>query len=126
MTRTGFVVPLFAALLVTGGQTQTGVAPQEQNQAGMPTLAKVFILNRAKAEAVPVTFTDSDPLSVSLVGMPAMTAHAGRQPWEYKEIVLAAGKDAASTLNEAGLDGWEVVGVTPSGTSTRYLLKRPR
>jgi hypothetical protein len=37
---------------------------------------------------------------------------AARQPWEYQEVTIPSGQNAAAILNAAGADGWEAVGVT--------------
>jgi hypothetical protein len=65
------------------------------------------------------------------------------QQWEYLEVTLDAGKkswkdssgrsrklkkgQAAATLAEVGLEGWELAGALPLGTSgdARLFFKRP-
>lgn len=138
MTRVALAAPLLVCALVAGGLAQVAAPtqqqndrrnlPQEPNEAGKPTLARVVIINQGRTEAVPVTLTDADPVNVAVVGMPAVTAHAARQSWEYRQIAVASGQDPTSLLNNAGLDGWETTGVAlpAPGGMTQIVLKRPR
>lgn len=145
MTKVALAAPLFVCALVAGGLAQVAAPspqqpppqeqqndrrnlPQEPNEAGKPTLARVLVINQAGTEAVPVRVMDADPVNVTVAGMPAVTSHAARQSWEYRQLSVASGQDPTSLLNNAGLDGWETTGVALSapGGITQILLKRPR
>ena len=106
-----------------------------QNQPGLPTLAQVHILNRDRADAVPVKVQNTgDSLPVMLVGEPTVAVSANaivatrsaRQVWEYRRIVVPAANDATPALAAAGLEGWEAVSALTSGTNTVWTLKRPK
>jgi len=49
-----------------------------------------------------------------------------RQPWEYRIITIASGKEPGALLTNAGLDGWEAVGFQAGPAGGSVLLKRPR
>lgn len=49
--------------------------------------------------------------------------------WEYEELADADSENIDRELNEAGAEGWEVVGVyvlniTGAGQVVRYVMKR--
>ena len=100
--------------------------------------ARVWINNRSRDEAIPVTFLGGDPkvpmpvtvqgvTSVSVSGLVEARTAATKQAWEYRSISAAADQELSAALNGPGNDGWEAVGVTsqPGGKIT-VLLKRPR
>jgi hypothetical protein len=132
MTRLN--VALVAAVLAGQAGQLINVPPPGGNEPGKMTVARFYILNKDKSEAVPVTVHSSgEVLPVSVTAMPAVTiagsasvmARAARQTWEYRQITI--GGDAADQLNAAGLDGWEAVGsAAASAGRTTWLLKRPR
>ena len=115
------------------------VSPQDGTQwPGQPTQGKVWIQNRGDTEAVPVIIQNAAsalPLRVVLAGIPTVEigsgsvvqARVGRQPWEYRDVQIPAGQNAAPILNTAGADGWETTGVafTDQG-GTVVVMKRPR
>jgi hypothetical protein len=76
----------------------------------------------------------SDAQPVAVMSLPAVTlstgttvaVHAARQPWEYRQITIAASDDVSSTLNTAGAEGWEAVSTTSTSRGVQVLLKRPR
>ena len=110
-------------LAAAGGAVLAG--GQSTRTPGEPTQARVWIENRAPNEAVPVTIErfGSTP-SVRLSSVDAsvvLAARAVRQRWEYRIAQLDA-----SSLEVAGNDGWEAVGVVPSSGKASVLLKRPR
>jgi hypothetical protein len=124
------VAPIASSALVALPSTQGAATP------GMPTLARMVVVNTPN-EAVPVVLAGAGEVqpvtligtpSVSIVGEPAVATRAMRQGWEYRTIAVASGQeDPVSTLNAAGAEGWEVVGMLPAvAGSTRVLLKRPR
>lgn len=111
-------------------------APLVANDPGMPTIARMYVLNRDASESIPVTIHGgSDVQPVAVMSMPSVTLAAGstvgtravRQAWEYRRVSVAAGQDPASALNEAGGEGWEAVSasVTTAG-AWQVLMKRPR
>jgi hypothetical protein len=98
---------------------------QSTRTPGEPTQARVWIQNHSPNEAVPVTierFGSTPSVHVSSVDASVvLPSRAVRQRWEYR----VASFDA-SVLEIAGNDGWEAVGLVPSGGSPAVLLKRPR
>jgi hypothetical protein len=107
----------------------------QQNQPGLPTLAKVHILNRERAEAVPVRVMGSaDVLPISVVGEPTVNlspaavigTRSARQLWEYRRLSVSAAQDATAALNGAGNEGWEAVGMVTVGENAIWTLKRPK
>jgi hypothetical protein len=125
--------------MVGGAGLWAGVAvlaQQPENQPGMPTVARTFVLNRAASEAIPVVIhAGLDVQPVSVLGVPAVSlapdsavaARASRQPWEYRRLLLGADEDPTGALNEAGLEGWDAVGLMSLGPDrSALILKRPR
>jgi hypothetical protein len=109
--------------------------PPTQNLPGMPTLARVHVLNRDRAEAVPVKIQNiGDSLPVIVVGEPlvqmapttVLGVRTARQVWEYRRQLVPVADDPTPALNAAGLDGWEAVGSLVVGSNTVWTLKRPR
>src|SRR5262245_29299405 len=110
----------------------------QQNAPGLPTVARFFVQNRARGEAIPIfvqNIQGSDVLPVAVTNAPVVTlvpnaeigARQVRQVWEYRQLTAAPGDNAASALNSLGADGWEVVSLVPATSQgTTWLLKRPR
>jgi hypothetical protein len=110
----------------------------QENRPGMPTIARMFVLNKERTEAVPVTVVSNEVMPVSVVGTPVVAfvpnatvssvSRQARQNWEYLQIPLRLGADPVPAINTAGQDGWEAVAVLPAaGANTAsLLLKRPR
>ncbi len=130
MTRAIVVCGAVAAALV--GASMTFAA---QNQPGLPTLAQVHIINRDRADAVPVKVQNTgDSLPVVLVGEPTVglspaavvATRSARQVWDYRRIVVPAANDATPALAAAGLEGWEAIGAVAVGGNAVWTLKRPR
>jgi hypothetical protein len=103
-----------------------------QDRPGQLWPAKVWIQNRDRSEAVPVSIQDV-PL-VQVTGTPAVTitpttivqSRLMRQVWEYSVVTVPAGRDPLATLSKAGQDGWETTGVQlPATNGTSLLMKRP-
>jgi hypothetical protein len=47
--------------------------------------------------------------------------------WEYREVVCeGAALLGEEDLNKMGEEGWELVGVAPTGTQVRFYFKRER
>jgi hypothetical protein len=109
---------------------------QQGPTPGMTSVARIYILNSARDEAIPVVVHASgDVLPVAVVSGPPVTlaagatvdTHVSRQAWEYRHLTFKSGEDASAALSTAGADGWEAVGITGSGVgSLQVLLKRPR
>jgi hypothetical protein len=132
--RREFIIGCVLAALGWAG----AVGAAAQYRPGEPTKALVWIENRSDAEAIPVSVRSAalaSPIPVALAGTANVTlppstvigARVIRQAWEYRQIVVATGRDAAEVLGPAGEEGWEVTGVhgaVPGGTAV--LLKRPR
>ena len=141
MTRVAIVVLALSCAAAIAGRAILSAQPSvvaQQNDPGKPTLAKVYILNRGQADAVPVTLhgVAAAPIQVAITGIPAMTLTSSatldvrsfRQSWEYQQLIVSAGEDPTARLNSAGAEGWEATGAAlslPNGT-TRVILKRPR
>jgi hypothetical protein len=118
------------AARVSAGQEVTA-AP------GQMTRARVWVENRMRAEAIPVVVQDvvrgAPPLRVQLVDVPgqernaSVVAHAARQRWEYRSVVVPRGDDVAVALTGAGIDSWEAAGLTTAADgNVVVLLKRPQ
>lgn len=120
----------------------------QQSRPGMSE-ARVWINNRGREEAIPVTIAnvhpDAPPVPVAVNGFAlvdftdraraTLTSIKDRpqtvvvQPrqWEYRELKFDAGDDRVTPLNQSGAQGWELTGFTvePNGRATA-MLKRPR
>jgi hypothetical protein len=112
------------------------VGAGQENQPGMPTIARMFILNRGAGEAVPVVLQPGgSAVPVTFAGAPAVTIASSaivpvrttRGAWEYRQLALTPGQDYLTGLNAAGVEGWDAVGIVSEapGRNT-LLLKRPR
>jgi hypothetical protein len=135
-------VILVALLSCLGSGGRTAIAEQQAVQVppdpGRPTQAKVYIINRDRADAVPVTIqavAAKEAVRVSVSGTPTVelsntpvNVRRARQVWEYRQITAPANVDPTPALNTAGGEGWELVGtpVTLANGDARFLLKRPR
>jgi hypothetical protein len=140
--KTAFAASAFAlatgasAMLAAPGQTQQ--PGQVTQQPGQMTQARVWIQNRGRGEAMPVTLHESAldaPLRVRV--MNAQTSgnddpanvRIVRQPrvWLYQTVTVKPDENLATALSEAGVAGWETTGIaltSPDGTT--ILLKRLR
>jgi hypothetical protein len=131
---------LLAAMLVAVSAASSAVVARQRTQTtpvepGMPTTPRVYILNTGPTEAVPVTIQNgSDIQPVAVMSLPAVTlstgttvaVHVARQPWEYRQITIAASDDVSPALNTAGAEGWEAVSTTTTSRGVQVLMKRPR
>jgi len=134
MSRPFRVLSLVALTVVCSA---SGISAR-QGTPGQPTLARVYVLNAAPAEAVPVKIIDAQPLRVvevqplrvTVTGVPAVTSQTqvARQRWEYRTATVARGVDPATVLNALGNDFWETTGVTTTSAdgSINIVVKRPR
>lgn len=128
---------LIAAAVGAGITALPAIAAAPQTaQPGQMTQAHVWVENRSRSEAVSVDLSSISidrPIKVHVSnGDPAegespLATRAARQAWDYDSVALAAGANAAETLNARGAAGWEAVGVVngAAGAAT-ILLKRPR
>jgi hypothetical protein len=121
------VAVVLVAASILAGQDRPGDRP------GTIWPAKVWVQNRDRTEAVPVSIPDI--ATVEVIGMPAVTitpstivqSRLVRQTWEYSVVTVPRGGDPVATLSRSGLDGWEATGVQfPSVDGTSLLMKRPR
>lgn len=115
-----FACSMMAATIV-GGATFAATHPEQQTteRPGELTKGRMFVENRGKNEAIPVTIQEvasTSPVRVSV----------SRQIWEYRSVTLKAGDDAARILSIHGGEGWEAVGFEPTVDNRLVvLLKRP-
>jgi hypothetical protein len=136
-----FPVTAFALVLAVLSSASSTVlarqrAPLVANEPGMPTIARMYIMNRDPGESIPVTLhSGSDVQPVAVMSLPpvalAVGANVGtrtvRQAWEYRRVNVAAAQDPTGALNEAGGEGWEAVSASmTTGGAWQVLLKRPR
>jgi hypothetical protein len=115
--------------------TWSVVAARPQvNQPGMPTVARVYILNKELTEAIPVRMLAggvAQPVTVTtpvtLASGTAVGMHTLRQVWEYRQMTVSPSADGMAALNTAGADGWEAVAMTSAGANgSVVILKRVR
>jgi hypothetical protein len=141
MRRTAIVwAAISCAALSGGGRAAAQQTVQVPNEPGKPTQARVYVVNRDRAEAIPVTLYAgvgaNEAMRVIWAGSPTVTLNdaapvptrAARQNWEYRQIMVRATEDPTPALNTAGGEGWEALGpgVPLAGGDVRYVLKRPR
>ena len=141
MKRSVIVWAALAWAVASGGGRMSAAdqIPQVPNDPGRATQARVYILNRELADAIPVTLqavASTEPLRVAVAGTPTVTvsgatevsARAARQNWEYRLAQVPATADPTPALNGLGGEGWELTGppvALPNG-DLRFILKRPR
>lgn len=103
-------------------------APGQSQRPGDISPPVVWVKNRGPAEAIPVAIQGAlsdQPLRVQVAG--AVVTRPQRQGWEYMQLRIEAGQDAAGVLNAAGIDGWETTGLQlPADGGLLVVLKRPR
>lgn len=112
-----------------------GSAAPPQTRPGEIARPEVWVQNRTPEEALPVRMVDADPpmrvqvSNVAHVEVDRTVATAAtRQAWEYSQVTIPAGQNAAAILNRVGADGWETTGLQlPSGNDgIIVVVKRPR
>ena len=115
-------------------------SPQQTTQTpGQMTQARVWIENRGKGEAVPVTLQESvldAPIRVRVVNAQVNSGldepanvRIVRQPrvWQYQTVIVKPDENLATALSAAGAAGWETTGLAlTSAQGTTVLLKRLR
>jgi hypothetical protein len=131
------VVGIVAALWVIPSYAGAQQMPGTLAQPAMSS-ARVWINNKTRDEAIPVTLIAGDPkaampvvvqgvTSVSVNGLVEARTAATKQSWEYRSVSAAADQELSAVLNGLGNEGWEAVGVTSQpGAKMTVLLKRPR
>jgi hypothetical protein len=133
--RTAIVCATVAWAAWTGGGGAAAQQPvQVPNEPGRPTQARVYVTNRDRADAMPVTLqgiASTDPLRVTWNGLSetaTVPTRPVRQNWEYRQITLRATEDPTPALNTAGGEGGEALGpaVLLQNGDGRFVLKRPR
>jgi hypothetical protein len=146
MTRmvAGALTAAWCGVAIVAGSAFT--AAPAQRYPGEPTQAKVWIENRSRTEAIPISVQDigSDTvMNVRVMSTPPVqvagsVANASpvtiagsvdhrRQRWEYQVLVIRPGQDVAAELNRAGADSWETSGsATQDATGMTFVMKRPR
>jgi len=115
----GVILAVGGIALVARGQNAT-VRP------GEPTQSRVWVENRAPNEAVPVVVeTLPSPVNVHIDQSNVVRTASAIQNWEYRTIQVT-GNWGAGSIGNVGNEGWEAVGIVPSGTGATILFKRPR
>jgi|SRR5437899_5423894 hypothetical protein len=122
-------------LALTAGTAILVARAGQQSRPGEIGESHVLVDNRYPEQAIPVIVQRNlDPLRVQVTGThpvtidpsTVMSTRAVRQPWEYRTITVTGDKDPAGFLANAGLDGWEAVGLQSAQGGVAVLLKRPR
>ena len=121
---------MIAGVVVLGavaGVTALAARGQSTQRPGEPTLARVWVENRAAGDAVPVIVESiATPVTTHLDSTSTVQTVAARQVWQYRSVPLPAAAQG-DALNGIGMDGWEAVGVLQSNpSSSTILFKRPR
>ena len=118
---------------------QSAQPGQTTQQPGQMTQARVWVENRSRGEAVPISLQEApleaplrvrvmnaqgpsgadDPVNVRVVRPPRV--------WQYQTVIVKPDVNLATALSEAGAAGWETTGIAlSSATGTTVLLKRLR
>ena len=125
MTRTNL---LYACLGICIGAGSLALSAQDR--PGIPTQARVWIENRATAEAVPVRLIQEGqpPQQVDVVNARStFQIRATRQLWDYRVSQVPATQDLATALQRQGDEGWELTSVEPQAAgAVAAIFKRPR
>jgi hypothetical protein len=129
------IVRVCAGVVIVVG-TCVVAAPGQTARPGQMTQARVFIENRGRGEAVPISIQDASldaPLRVRVVNMQdakvkdeAIHARLVQQSWDYHTVVVKDGQDPVVALIGPGAAGWEATGVAfVKAEGVTLLLKRP-
>ena len=111
-----------------------------QDRPGIPTKPSVWVENRGRDQAVPVSVQNVAPdaiLPVQVMGTARVAiaaptpldVHRTRQSWEYLTVSIGGNENPVDKLERLGADGWETTGLlfpTTGSTARLILLKRPR
>jgi len=144
MRLTPMSVAVVCALVVVGSSMlaapeQTLQPGQTTQQPGQMTQARVWVQNRGREEAIPITLQEATletPLRVRVMNAQGISGaddpvnvRVVRPPrvWQYQTVIVKPDLNLATALSEAGAAGWETTGITLSGAGgTTVLLKRMR
>jgi hypothetical protein len=128
------IVSAFVGVLVVGG-TAILAAPGQTSQPGQMTQARVWIQNRGRGEAVPISLQEATldtPLRVRVINAQsspsideAIHARFVQQTWDYHTVTLKDDQDPVPALSGPGLAGWETTGIAFVRPGGVMLLKRP-
>ena len=129
------IVRACAFVLIVAG-TSILAAPEQTARPGQMTQARVFIQNRGRGEAVPISLQESTldaPLRVRVVNLQdpkvndeAIHARLVAQSWDYHTVLVKDGQDPVAALIGPGAAGWEATGVTfVKADGVMLLLKKP-
>jgi hypothetical protein len=99
--------------LIAGATMLT--ARGQQQRPGEIGENRVLVDNHRPDQAVPVLVQKDLEVRVRAV----------RQQWEYRTLVTSS-PDTNKLLANAGVEGWEAVGLQPSPGGWTLLMKRPR
>jgi hypothetical protein len=113
------------------------LAAPDQGQPGQMTQARVWVMNSARTEAIPISLRDVNlerPMRVIVANGESGTGTPGSlrvqlvpSVWDYKAVAIGSAEDAARALSQAGAEGWETTGIAwPTANGTTLLMKRPR
>lgn len=131
---TNVALGVLSSCVVLAIASMSGAAPQ-QGRPGEIARPEVWVQNRTPEEALPVRMVDADPpmrvqvSNVAHVEVDRTVATAAtRQAWEYSQVAIPSGQNAAAILNRMGVDGWETTGLDVPGANGAVIvvLKRPR
>jgi len=118
-----------AAGLAAPGQERPGATPGTE-RPGQPTRAAIFVENRGRSEAIPITAPDPLPVVLEPSAMNQPVVRLAPQPWEYRTLLVpstASPEELTALLEQPGTEGWEPSGFQLAGpTGTLLVLKRPR
>ena len=121
------MIAVVVALGAVAGAAGLAARGQSTQRPGEPTLARVWVENRAAGDAVPVIVESiATPVTTHLDSTSTVQTVAARQVWQYHSVTLPVAA-AGETLNSVGMEGWEAVAVLQSNTAgATVLFKRPR
>jgi hypothetical protein len=135
--------PLLASMLaLTAAASALLAAPRQTRQPGQMTQARVWIENRGRGEALPISLQEAPldaPLRVRVMngltgaqaeGNEPLNVRIVRQPqvWQYLSVTVKPDENIVRALTPHGGAGWETTGValTAADGTTTVLLKRLR
>jgi len=138
--RMQLIVASASAALATGASALLAAPGQTTATPGQMTQARVWIQNRGRSEAVPISLQDvafDTPLRVRVTNgttgaNPEEPLHVRVLPeprnWQYESVTIEPGDDIAAVLSTRGSAGWETTGITvpAANGALTVLLKRPR
>ncbi len=133
------IAALAGALALAAGASVMLAAPGQTRQPGQMTPALVWVQNRTRGEAIPISLQEAPldgPLRVRVMNGLApgaadepLPVRIARQPrvWQYQTVTVKRDDNPSAVLNPLGLAGWEAAGIAfPTADGTTLLLKRLR